>query len=654
MHRDDSKEIRFSKAPQLARKLLSLALCLLLFGSLSLPAWADTGKFSVEPEKNAISYSDVDRNSSLYPAVQYLTNAGYMNGVGGGKFNPNGELKNAEIVTVFHRVAGKKEYRITLPYSDVPAGCYYFEAVKWAKSVGLTQYFTRSETLFFPNQPLARVTVAELLWRFARIMNWNTAIPNVTLPYTDTKYLSSDQIKALKWCYGNNIMRGTASTTFSPYRTLTRSQIAYIFQRMDKMVCQDTAFCVGTDYIYHLFGGLVDTSPAATAAQYCYQKMGYNVTCCLEPSVTTMKYSHNLRRNIVMLCGHGCNSSMNFQCKRDSEYSTGVCFGADMEDAGFTFAGLKGRMGLVDLIVFAGCETAKPSPGGRNLPWYAANYGAKVAIGWNQTVDSDDMIDWLEHFNIALAEGKTVVDAANAANKFYYGTRSTVKDWSIYYSDYNAAFKKNLKLNKSMATSSSDAALNSVREPKALLASYHGSRQLCGADISAEAAAVLAELDPAFRAEDYTAQLYDHGEAGITIDFVRLVGGFETDSIYTVFIENNTVVAVYDNTRTISVDAETKACSFGSPRESLLQTGDACKPAHTAQTSELTEALRLAWEQTQACPEKEASQQTYCYYYDLDRNQPCIQVFTDYYYNGTETKGLDLYVYDLNNVEEIS
>ena len=65
-------------------------------------------------------------------------------------------------------------------------------------------------------------------------------------------------------------------------------------------------------------------------------------------------------------------------------------------------------------------------------------------------------------------------------------------------------------------------------------------------------------------------------------------------------------------------------------------------------------ALHLAWEETNASPLKEATHQRHYYFYDTERNQPCILVYTDYYFDGTEAKGVDTYCYDLDNREVVS
>ena len=128
------------------------------------------------------------------------------------------------------------------------------------------------------------------------------------------------------------------------------------------------------------------------------------------------------------------------------------------------------------------------------------------------------------------------------------------------------------------------------------------------------------------------------------IDFVRVLGGFETDSGYTARLEGNTLCSICDNTKSISPEAEAYALKI-SNQSGIAAKSESCDAATTEQAEPLAEALQLALEAAQSSPAKEVIQQRYCYYFDVENNQPCILVYTDYYYDGTEAIGVDVYTY---------
>ena len=107
------------KLKQFGALLLSLALAL----AMVVPAFAaeDTG------------YSDVDAGASYAEAVIYCREHELMNGVGSGRFDPEGNLTRAALATVLWRMEGEPAVNYLMQFSDV-FDDWYTEAVRWAAS----------------------------------------------------------------------------------------------------------------------------------------------------------------------------------------------------------------------------------------------------------------------------------------------------------------------------------------------------------------------------------------------------------------------------------------------------------------------------------------------------------------------------------------
>ena len=70
------------------------------------------------------------------------------------------------------------------------------------------------------------------------------------------------------------------------------------------------------------------------------------------------------------------------------------------------------------MALFVGCYTARGGIGGRNLPTRIVELGAKVAIGFSESINCASANKWIADFYESLLSGNTVYDAvAYAKNK---------------------------------------------------------------------------------------------------------------------------------------------------------------------------------------------------------------------------------------------
>ena len=104
------------------------------------------------------------------------------------------------------------------PFTDVPAGEFYFEPVLWAVEKGITTGV--SETTFAPGREVTRAEVVTFLWRAA-------GSPDVegSNPFTDVNEADHAAFyKAILWALEKGITTGKTATTFDPLATCTRAE----------------------------------------------------------------------------------------------------------------------------------------------------------------------------------------------------------------------------------------------------------------------------------------------------------------------------------------------------------------------------------------------------------------------------------------------
>ena len=175
----------------------------------------------------ANEFIDVPSDSYFYEAVMWAVENGVTTGASASRFNPNGICTRAQAVAFLWRTAGSPAPRSRImPFTDVPAGSYYYDAVLWAAENGITK--GTSDTTFSPNMTCTRAQIVAFLWRSEKSPAAGTANPFADVKSTD--YYAD----AVLWAVREDITKGTTNTTFSPDADCTRAQIVTFLWRCKK------------------------------------------------------------------------------------------------------------------------------------------------------------------------------------------------------------------------------------------------------------------------------------------------------------------------------------------------------------------------------------------------------------------------------------
>ena len=121
------------------------------------------GSIGVEQELDPI-FSDVVSDGFYSAALDHCYAAGWVTGVTTDTFAPGSACLRAQVVTFLWRAAGKPEPSSTVnPFVDVSEGDFYYKAVLWALEQGVTT--GTDATHFSPMAVCNRAQVVTLLWR---------------------------------------------------------------------------------------------------------------------------------------------------------------------------------------------------------------------------------------------------------------------------------------------------------------------------------------------------------------------------------------------------------------------------------------------------------------------------------------------------------
>lgn len=177
------------------------------------------------------AFTDLDAKAWYHEGVDYALTNGLMNGVGGGKFEPDGQLTRAQLVTVLYRAAGEPDTgKQVNPFTDVADDTWYTRAVIWAANNGIVNGVGKN--VFAPDASITREQIATMLYRYAGA---EAAKEDKLSAFPDAAKTSDWAKEALNWAVAGGLINGVAdangTANLEPQATATRAQIATILMR---------------------------------------------------------------------------------------------------------------------------------------------------------------------------------------------------------------------------------------------------------------------------------------------------------------------------------------------------------------------------------------------------------------------------------------
>ena len=162
-----------------------------------------------------MTYSDIPNSAWYAEAVAYLTNKGIMDGVGDGRFDPDGTLTRAMSATILYRAEGEPTVNREDSFTDTESGTWYSDGVAWAAQNGLVQGYGKGR--FGPTDPVTQEQLAAILWRYAGEPEGIGSAPAGTSVWA---------VDAVRWAVDSGVLGGS-DYNFQPKQPASRAQVAY-------------------------------------------------------------------------------------------------------------------------------------------------------------------------------------------------------------------------------------------------------------------------------------------------------------------------------------------------------------------------------------------------------------------------------------------
>lgn len=174
-------------------------------------------------------FKDTANNAWWHDGIHYCVQQGLMNGVASDQFAPNGTTTRAMIVTILWRMEGSPATSYGMSFTDVPAGQWYTEAIRWAQSTGVvTGYDAKT---FGPNDNVTREQLAAILYRYTAHKGGDVSKRSTLAQFTDVNQISSWALENIQWANAVGMVNGRTDTTIVPKGNATRAEAASMIQR---------------------------------------------------------------------------------------------------------------------------------------------------------------------------------------------------------------------------------------------------------------------------------------------------------------------------------------------------------------------------------------------------------------------------------------
>ncbi len=195
------------------KRVLPIMLCaVLLFSFAASVCAAENG------------YADVNGDEWYAEAVAALREKGVMDGVGNGRFDPDGVFTRAQLATVLYRLADKPAVSGEDGFTDTEPGKWYSDAVLWASQNGVVNGYGNG--LFGTTDPTTQEQLAVMLWRSAGSYVLGEEYADIGGAENAAGAWAFD---AVRWARVDGLL--TDAVAFEPAAAATRAQVADMVYR---------------------------------------------------------------------------------------------------------------------------------------------------------------------------------------------------------------------------------------------------------------------------------------------------------------------------------------------------------------------------------------------------------------------------------------
>lgn len=163
-------------------------------------------------------------------SINFVTERELYQGVGNGRFDTDGTMTRAMLVTVLYRLEGDSNSNYEHNFTDVADSEWYADSVAWANANDIVKGV--ADTSFDPDAFVTREQVATILYRYAQYLDMSTNTKGDLTQFNDHQMTSDWAKDAKSWAVGAGIINGKPGNVLDSNGNATRTEVAAIIERL--------------------------------------------------------------------------------------------------------------------------------------------------------------------------------------------------------------------------------------------------------------------------------------------------------------------------------------------------------------------------------------------------------------------------------------
>ena len=181
------------------------------------------GEVGAEPEKVVVKFNDIYSVSWAAEAITKLAEAGIIDGVSEGKFEPNGLVTREQFAKLLAVTLGIYDENAETDFTDAKGG-WYTPYIASVKNAGLINGI--GEGMFGVGRNISRQDMAVMIYNALKYKGVN--LSSAKTDFTDFESVEDYAKDAVKFMAGAGIINGMDNGSFAPNDNATRAQAAVL------------------------------------------------------------------------------------------------------------------------------------------------------------------------------------------------------------------------------------------------------------------------------------------------------------------------------------------------------------------------------------------------------------------------------------------